>query len=50
MLWKFTVHNIKKKTGLSGNLYGFSVNYETIDVSDIIDIHKYFMKKEEDIV
>ena len=39
-----------KKTGLSGKLYGFSVNYETIDVSDIIDIHKYLMKKKNDIV
>ena len=26
-------------------MYAFSVNYNTIDVSDVADIHKYLMKK-----
>ena len=33
----------KKKTRLSG--YDFSVEYDAIVVDDILDIHKYFMKK-----
>ena len=36
---------MKKKTGLNGNLYDFSVNFNVIDTSNIIDIHKYLMKK-----
>ena len=34
----------KKKTGLIGYLYDFSVDYNTIDICDI-NIHKYLMKK-----
>ena len=34
-----------EKTGLNVYVYGFSTNYYTIDVSDIVDIHKYFMKQ-----
>ena len=34
-----------KKTGLYGYVYDFSVNYDTIVVDDILDIHKYLMKK-----
>ena len=34
-----------KKTGLNGCVYDFSVDYKIFDTSDIIDIHKYFMKK-----
>ena len=34
-----------KKTGFSGYLYGFSVDDDTTDVDDILDIHKYLMKK-----
>ena len=37
--------NIMKKTGLNGCVYNFSVDYKTFDTSDIIDIHKYLMKK-----
>ena len=33
------------KTGLSRYAYDFSVDYNTIDVSDIIDNDKYLMKK-----
>ena len=33
-----------KKTGFNGYIYGFSTDYNTIAVSDILDIHKYVMK------
>ena len=34
-----------KKTGLNGYVYDFSVDYNTIYINDIVDIHKYLMKK-----
>ena len=34
-----------KKTGLKGFVYDFSVDYDAIANSDILDIHKYLMKK-----
>ena len=34
-----------KKTGLYGYVYDFSVDYDAIAVDDILDIHKYLMKK-----
>ena len=34
-----------KKTGLYGYVYDFSVDYDAIAVADILDIHKYLMKK-----
>ena len=34
-----------KKTGFNGHVYDFSVDYDSIDVDDIKDIHKYLMKK-----
>ena len=34
-----------KKTGLTGYVYDFSVDYEATNVNDIEDIHKYLMKK-----
>ena len=34
-----------KKAGLNGYIYDFSVDYDTIAVDDILDIHKYFMAK-----
>ena len=34
-----------KKTGFNGYAYDFSVDYDATDVDDIIDIHKYLMKK-----
>ena len=37
--------NNMKKTRLNGCVYNFSVDYKTFDTSDIIDIHKYIMKK-----
>ena len=39
-----SVYNTKK-TGLYGYVYGFSVDYDAIAVNDVLDIHKYLMKK-----
>ena len=36
-----------KKTGLKGYVYDSSVDYDAITVADILDIHNYFMKKNE---
>ena len=35
----------KKKIGFNGYIYYFSTDYNTTVVSDILDIHKYLMKK-----
>ena len=40
----FSVYNIKK-TELNGYVYDFSVDYDAIPVDDMLDIHKYLMKK-----
>ena len=40
----FSVDNMKK-TGLNGYAYDFSVDYDVIEVDDILDIHKYLMEK-----
>ena len=34
-----------KKSGFNGHIYDFSVDYDAADVSDILYIHKYLMKK-----
>ena len=34
-----------KKTGFTGYVYDFSVDYSVTDVDDIEDIHKYLMEK-----
>ena len=34
-----------KKTGFNGYICDFSVDYDTTDVDDIVDIHNYLMKK-----
>ena len=34
-----------KRTGVTGYVYHFSVDYEATDVDHIKDIHKYLMKK-----
>ena len=39
----FTLNNIKK-TGLKGNIKDFSVDYDPMKNSDIIDIHRFLMK------
>ena len=40
----FSVSN-KKKGRFNGHIYDFSVEYDTVDVDNILDIHKYLMKK-----
>ena len=40
----WSVDNMKK-TGFSGYVYDVSVDYDTTDVDDILDIHIYLMKK-----
>ena len=34
-----------EKTGLNGYIYDFSVDYDAIAVDDVLDIHKYLMKR-----
>ena len=34
-------------TGLKGYVHEFSVHCDTIDISDIEDIHKYLMEKHD---
>ena len=44
----FSANNMrkkKKKRGLNSCAYEFYVDYKTIGTSDIIEIHKYLMKK-----
>ena len=43
------VDNMKKR-GFNGYIYDFSVDYDAISVFDILDIHKYLIKKNEIIV
>ena len=42
----WSVDNVKK-TGLNGHVYDFSVYYNVIAVADILDIHKYLLKKKD---
>ena len=42
----WSVDNMKK-TGFTGYVYDFSVDYESISVDDIKNIHKYLMKKND---
>ena len=35
------------KNGLKGYVYDFSVDYDAIAISDVLDIHKYLMKKND---
>ena len=41
----WTIDNMKKKKWINGYVYDFSVDYDTIAVDDILDIHSYLMKK-----
>ena len=41
---KFSADNMKK-TGLNGYVYDFSVDCDATAVADILDIHKYLLKK-----
>ena len=36
-----------KKTGFNGYVYDFSVDWDSTDVDDIKDIHKYLRKKND---
>ena len=36
-----------KKPGFNGYVYDFSTDYKAINKSDIVDIHKYLMKKND---
>ena len=40
----WSVDNMKK-TGFNGYVYDFSADYDSADVDDIKEIHKYLMKK-----
>ena len=40
----FSASNMKK-TGFNGYIYDFSLDYDSVAVDDILDIHKYLMKK-----
>ena len=48
-IWGDFSANNMRKIGLNGCVYNFSVDYKTFDTSDIIEIHKYLMKKKNDI-
>ena len=41
----WSTDNMKKKTGINGYVYDFSVDYDATSADDIKDIHKYLMKK-----
>ena len=41
----FTINNMKKKTGLKGSVNFFSVDFDAVDTNNILDIHRYLMKK-----
>ena len=36
-----------KKTGFNDYVYDFGVDYDAIAVDDILDIHKYLIKKND---
>ena len=36
-----------KKNGIKGYAYHFSVDSDVIAVTDILDVHRYLMKKNE---
>ena len=39
------IENQPLQTGFNGYVYDFSVDYDATDFDDILDIHKYLMKK-----
>ena len=41
----FTINNMKKKTGFRRAVEILSTDFNPIDTSDIVDIHKYSMKR-----
>ena len=45
----WSVDNMKR-SGFTGYVYDFNVDYNAIVVGDIKDIHKYLMKKKYDLI
>ena len=43
----FPANNMKKKTGLNGCVYNFSIDYRAFDTSNIINLHDYLIKKHD---
>ena len=43
--FKRLVIDSMKKKGFNGYIYNFSVDYDATVVDDILDTHKYLMKK-----
>ena len=41
----FTINNMKTKTSLKGVVQLFSADFNPIDINNILDIHKYLMKR-----
>ena len=41
----FSASDMKKNPGFNGFLYNFSVDYRPFNTGNIINIHKYIMKK-----
>ena len=39
------IATVSKEVSLNGNVYDFSVDYISIDKSDILNMHKYLMTK-----
>ena len=48
-IWKDWSQDNMKETGFSGYVYDFSVDYDSTDVDDIKDVHKYLMKKNDTV-
>ena len=44
-----TSFNLFQKTGLNGYVYDFSLDYDYLSTSNILDIHKHFMKKNDTV-
>ena len=44
------IHDNMNKTGLNGYVFDFSVDYNTVDISNIVNIRKYLMKKQYKIM
>ena len=42
----FSARNMKK-TGFNGHIYDFSIDYDGIDVDNVLDIHESLMKKND---
>lgn len=45
IFWKIVQSTIWRKTLLKGYINDFSVYYNTVDITNIIDIHEYLMEK-----